>query len=68
MLIRRCCIFSRESDGSFHYGNYRREADDLRAVIQHFRMEKRVITAITGHSKGLLMVPALYKIKLITAK
>lgn len=41
-----------ESEGSFQYGNYRREADDLRAVIQHFRMEKRVITAIIGHSKG----------------
>ncbi|KAK4599077.1 hypothetical protein RGQ29_009232 [Quercus rubra] len=44
-----------ESEGSFHYGNYRREADDLRAVIQHFRMEKRVITAITGHSKVVNM-------------
>uniref|UniRef100_A0A6N2LWR8 Serine aminopeptidase S33 domain-containing protein n=1 Tax=Salix viminalis TaxID=40686 RepID=A0A6N2LWR8_SALVM len=26
-----------ESEGSFSFGNYRREADDLRAVIEHFR-------------------------------
>ncbi|KAG2666025.1 hypothetical protein I3760_15G036400 [Carya illinoinensis] len=41
-----------ESEGSFQYGNYRREADDLRAVIQHFHRKKYVITAIVGHSKG----------------
>ncbi|KAF5467982.1 hypothetical protein F2P56_012180 [Juglans regia] len=42
-----------ESEGSFQYGNYRREADDLRAVIQHFQRKKYVITAIVGHSKGI---------------
>lgn len=60
MLIMMLCTFSRESEGSFQYGNYRREADDLRAVIQHFCMEKRVITAIIGHSKGLLIIHAQF--------
>ncbi|XWS17633.1 hypothetical protein CRYUN_Cryun33cG0084100 [Craigia yunnanensis] len=42
----------RESEGSFMYGNYRREAKDLRAVVQHFCKKERLITAIIGHSKG----------------
>ncbi|KAB2080041.1 hypothetical protein ES319_A05G043100v1 [Gossypium barbadense] len=41
-----------ESEGSFMYGNYRREAEDLRAVVRHFRKNQRLITAIVGHSKG----------------
>lgn len=41
-----------ESEGSFQYGNYRREAEDLRAVVQHFRRENRVISAVIGYSKG----------------
>ncbi|XP_022729437.1 uncharacterized protein LOC111284772 isoform X2 [Durio zibethinus] len=41
-----------ESEGSFQYGNYFREADDLHAVIQHFSRENRVVSAILGHSKG----------------
>ncbi|WCJ29609.1 alpha/beta-Hydrolases superfamily protein [Euphorbia peplus] len=41
-----------ESEGSFQYGNYHREAEDLRSVVQHFRSQKRVISAIIGHSKG----------------
>ncbi|XP_027183272.1 uncharacterized protein LOC113781518 isoform X2 [Coffea eugenioides] len=41
-----------ESEGSFQYGNYRREADDLRAVVQHFQEEKRFVAALVGHSKG----------------
>jgi len=41
-----------ESEGSFEYGNYRREADDLHAVIQHFSGANRIISAILGHSKG----------------
>lgn len=41
-----------ESEGSFQYGNYRREAEDLRAVVQHFHGENRVISAVIGHSKG----------------
>ncbi|XP_071686170.1 uncharacterized protein [Rutidosis leptorrhynchoides] len=41
-----------ESEGSFQYGNYRREADDLRSVVQYFHGENRVTSAILGHSKG----------------
>ncbi|XP_068647815.1 putative uncharacterized protein YDL057W isoform X2 [Aristolochia californica] len=41
-----------ESEGSFQYGNYRREADDLHAVVLHFSGQKRGISAIMGHSKG----------------
>ncbi|KAF5776196.1 putative feruloyl esterase [Helianthus annuus] len=42
----------KESEGSFQYGNYRREADDLHSVIQHFHGNNRVTRAILGHSKG----------------
>ncbi|XP_039164723.1 uncharacterized protein LOC104430929 isoform X2 [Eucalyptus grandis] len=41
-----------ESEGTFEYGNYWREADDLRAVIEHFNGANRVTSAIVGHSKG----------------
>lgn len=41
-----------ESEGSFQYGNYRREADELRNVVQFFHAEKRLIAAVIGHSKG----------------
>ncbi|KAK1413854.1 hypothetical protein QVD17_29590 [Tagetes erecta] len=41
-----------ESEGSFQYGNYWREADDLHSVIQHFHGNNRVTRAILGHSKG----------------
>ncbi|XP_059640807.1 uncharacterized protein LOC132282972 isoform X2 [Cornus florida] len=41
-----------ESEGSFQFGNYWREAEDLHAVIQHFSRAKRLISAILGHSKG----------------
>ncbi|GMI81388.1 hypothetical protein like AT5G11910 [Hibiscus trionum] len=41
-----------ESEGSFMYGNYRREAEDLRAVVRHFRDKERIMAAIVGHSKG----------------
>ncbi|KAG6723336.1 hypothetical protein I3843_03G202100 [Carya illinoinensis] len=41
-----------ESEGSFQYGNYWREVDDLRSVIQHFSEANRTIRAILGHSKG----------------
>ncbi|CAN8299360.1 unnamed protein product [Cochlearia groenlandica] len=53
-----------ESEGSFQYGNYRREAEDLRSVIQHLRGENREISAIIGHSKGgnvVLLYAAKYK-------
>ncbi|XP_049376103.1 putative uncharacterized protein YDL057W isoform X1 [Solanum stenotomum] len=53
-----------ESEGSFQYGNYRREADDLRAIVEHFHKEKCFIAAIVGHSKGgnaVLLYASNYK-------
>ncbi|KAJ4708661.1 Alpha/beta-Hydrolases superfamily protein [Melia azedarach] len=41
-----------ESEGSFEYGNYWRETEDLHAVVQYFCGANRVIGAILGHSKG----------------
>lgn len=41
-----------ESDGSFAYGNYMREVEDLRNVVKHFNGAQRIVTAIVGHSKG----------------
>ncbi|XP_038898068.1 uncharacterized protein LOC120085882 isoform X2 [Benincasa hispida] len=41
-----------ESEGSFQYGNYRRETDDLRAAVQHFHGKEHTVTSIIGHSKG----------------
>lgn len=41
-----------ESEGSFQYGNYRKEADDLHAVVQYFSGGRHEISAIVGHSKG----------------
>ncbi|XVE54070.1 hypothetical protein DITRI_Ditri03aG0052500 [Diplodiscus trichospermus] len=41
-----------ESEGSFEFGNYLREADDLHAVIKHFCRANRMVSAILGHSKG----------------
>jgi hypothetical protein len=38
---------SRESKGSFEYGNYWTEVDDLHAVAQHFRL--------VGHIPSLLI-------------
>lgn len=54
-------LSSRESEGSFQYGNYYREVEDLRAVVQHFREVKYEITAIVGHSKGQIMLSLLYE-------
>ncbi|KAF3675113.1 putative translation machinery-associated protein 22 [Capsicum annuum] len=41
-----------ESEGSFQYGNYRREADDLHSVVEYFNGANREVTAVLGHSKG----------------
>ena len=41
-----------ESEGTFEYGNYYKEVDDLRDVILHFKKHKRGTRAIAGHSKG----------------
>lgn len=52
-----------ESDGSFAYGNYMREVDDLRSVVKHLNGTQRTVTAIVGHSKGgdvVLLYPSKY--------
>ncbi|KAM1047293.1 hypothetical protein ACFX2C_026665 [Malus domestica] len=41
-----------ESEGTFQFGNYRREADDLHSVVKYFSGAKRAPSAIVGHSKG----------------
>ncbi|KAK4742692.1 hypothetical protein SAY87_000693 [Trapa incisa] len=41
-----------ESEGSFQYGNYHRESDDLRHVVQYFQGQNHIVSAIIGHSKG----------------
>ncbi|EXB38857.1 hypothetical protein L484_027291 [Morus notabilis] len=40
-----------ESEGTFECGNYKKEADDLHAVIEHFSGANHVISGILGHSK-----------------
>ncbi|XP_020242499.1 uncharacterized protein LOC109820713 isoform X4 [Asparagus officinalis] len=40
-----------ESEGTFEYGNYHKEVEDLHAVIQHLSKTQEV-SAILGHSKG----------------
>ncbi|KAL3625358.1 hypothetical protein CASFOL_030812 [Castilleja foliolosa] len=42
----------RESEGSFHFGNYSSEAEDLRSVVEYFKGLKRSTVAVIGHSKG----------------
>ncbi|XP_076909517.1 uncharacterized protein LOC143566800 [Bidens hawaiensis] len=42
-----------ESEGSFEFGNYRKEVDDLKAVIRHFTEANRAVSAIIRHSKGI---------------
>ncbi|KAL4269783.1 hypothetical protein GQ457_HM000760 [Hibiscus cannabinus] len=51
-LCRKWLPRFRESEGSFEFGNYLREADDLHSVIRHFFEANRVVSAIVGHSKG----------------
>ncbi|KAH0849659.1 hypothetical protein HID58_096202 [Brassica napus] len=41
LRLHGCCC-CRESEGSFYYGNYNHEADDLRSVVQHFSNMDRV--------------------------
>ncbi|KAG6739554.1 hypothetical protein POTOM_057155 [Populus tomentosa] len=55
-IADRVVCLNRESEGSFAYGNYWREADDLRSVMEHFRGASRAISAILGHSKGVHMI------------
>ncbi|CAI0387320.1 unnamed protein product [Linum tenue] len=41
-----------DSEGTFGYGNYWREADDLHSVVEYFAGKNRVVSVILGHSKG----------------
>ncbi|XP_073277611.1 putative uncharacterized protein YDL057W isoform X2 [Primulina huaijiensis] len=41
-----------ESEGSFHFGNYLSEVEDLRAVTEYFESVKRAAVVVLGHSKG----------------
>ncbi|GMI97806.1 hypothetical protein like AT3G47590 [Hibiscus trionum] len=41
-----------ESEGSLLFADFDREADDIRAVVQHFSGQNCVVSAILGHSKG----------------
>ncbi|KAL5715039.1 hypothetical protein ACHQM5_016926 [Ranunculus cassubicifolius] len=45
-----------ESEGSFQFGNYLREVEDLRSVVQNFSGGKHAIITILGHSKGANVV------------
>ncbi|VAH21949.1 uncharacterized protein LOC119349212 isoform X1 [Triticum dicoccoides] len=52
-----------ESEGLFQYGNYRKEADDLRSVVSYFSEQKYDIIALVGHSKGgnaVLLYASMY--------
>ena len=41
-----------ESEGSFAYGSYWREAEDLRSVVNYWRFRAWRVVALIGHSKG----------------
>lgn len=45
-----------ESEGEFQFGNYRKEADDLHAVVLYLSGRQYEISAIVGHSKGATSV------------
>ncbi|KAL4194892.1 hypothetical protein AMTRI_Chr05g61800 [Amborella trichopoda] len=45
-----------ESEGSFQYGNYWKEVEDLRSVVEYFSGAQRKTRAIIGHSKGDLQL------------
>ncbi|KAL6507195.1 hypothetical protein OROHE_022094 [Orobanche hederae] len=41
-----------ESEGSFQFGNYSSEAEDLRSVVEYFSGLNRSTIVVLGHSKG----------------
>lgn len=41
-----------ESGGSFQFGDYQKEVEDLRSVVLYFSEGKRTVTTVVGHSKG----------------
>lgn len=42
----------RESEGTFQYGNYSGEVEDLRSVVEYFNEVHRGTAVVLGHSKG----------------
>ncbi|KAL6851667.1 hypothetical protein ACP4OV_020231 [Aristida adscensionis] len=52
-----------ESEGEYLYGNYKKEAADLRSVVSYFSKQNYVIIALVGHSKGgnaVLLYASMY--------
>lgn len=43
---------SSESEGTFEYGNYWKEVEDLHSVLLYFSEKDYETSAIVGHSKG----------------
>mmetsp|Transcript_18237 Transcript_18237/g.33286 ORF Transcript_18237/g.33286 Transcript_18237/m.33286 type:complete len:300 (-) Transcript_18237:1206-2105(-) len=41
-----------ESEGSFHFGNYYKEVQDIRSMVLYVRALRRKVFALVGHSKG----------------
>lgn len=41
-----------ESEGDFLYGNYWREVEDLRSVVEYWTSRGRRVVCVIGHSKG----------------
>lgn len=62
-LYTKQLLIFRESEGTFEFGNYRKEVSDLHAVVQHFTTANRVISAILGHSKGISFCNCFTRLK-----
>ncbi|XP_026451008.1 uncharacterized protein LOC113351193 [Papaver somniferum] len=45
----------RESEGTFEFGSYSKEADDLHSVVMYFSGLKQVIGGILGHGKATVV-------------
>ncbi|KAH6761690.1 alpha/beta-Hydrolases superfamily protein [Perilla frutescens var. hirtella] len=41
-----------ESEGAFQFGNYSREVEDIRSVVEYFIGSNRSTVVVLGHSKG----------------
>lgn len=41
-----------ESEGSFQFGNYSKEVEDIRSVVDYFIGSNRSMVVVLGHSKG----------------
>ncbi|XP_076937229.1 putative uncharacterized protein YDL057W [Bidens hawaiensis] len=77
MMVDFCSALEKHGISSFRFdfsGNgeseglpqraFRKEIDDLKAVIQHFTQANRVVSAIIGHSKGgtvVVLYASLYQ-------